>query len=477
MMPFCPNPDCDHRKRLGEPAEFGKGITTCSDCGSTLSETAPHFKVVREAKQVSGWTCPQCGLVNREDISLCLCGYDFNRPAIIGQPTPWKVSGWRCPQCNLTNHEDIARCSCGYDPKEGLKQQRELAVAFTGSSLEYFRIWIVNLCLTLLTLGIFSAWAKVRKKRYFYSHTTLDGTPFQYLGQPIPILKGRIIAAIAFLIYFASTHYFTSLLPYVFVAGAVLAPWVIVRSAAFNTRYSAFRNMTFHFDGGYLDALKTLYALGIIPLIALGMMFDWWGKFAIVGVVLLVFGISLPWWMRRLKNFLITHSSYGGKKGLFSATSGQFFAVYFKSGLIITGVLMMTGIIAAILGALIKTNTQILGLFFIIPMYAGYVLAYAYVQAQSGNLVWNNTKLGPLRFQSTLSGHGMAKLYVTNALAIIVSLGILIPWAVMRTLKYRADNMRVWQDGELADFQGSDLRSVEAIGAETGDFFDMDISL
>ena len=62
---------------------------------------------------------------------------------------------------------------------------------FTGSALEYFRIWIVNVCLTLVTLGIFSAWAKVRKKRYFYSHTLLDGTPFQYLGMPIPILKGR----------------------------------------------------------------------------------------------------------------------------------------------------------------------------------------------------------------------------------------------------------------------------------------------
>ncbi len=57
----------------------------------------------------------------------------------------------------------------------------------------------MNLCLTLLTLGAYSAWAKVRKKHYFYAHTTLDSTPFQYLGQPLPILKGRIIAAVLFL--------------------------------------------------------------------------------------------------------------------------------------------------------------------------------------------------------------------------------------------------------------------------------------
>jgi hypothetical protein len=34
---------------------------------------------------------------------------------------------------------------------------------FTGSGAEYFGIWIVNLLLTILTLGIYSAWAKVRR--------------------------------------------------------------------------------------------------------------------------------------------------------------------------------------------------------------------------------------------------------------------------------------------------------------------------
>lgn len=65
----------------------------------------------------------------------------------------------------------------------------------------------------------------------------VDGTPFQYLGQPVPILKGRIVAAMLFTVYYASSHFFTSLLPYVLTAGVVLAPWVIVRSAAFNARY------------------------------------------------------------------------------------------------------------------------------------------------------------------------------------------------------------------------------------------------
>lgn len=38
---------------------------------------------------------------------------------------------------------------------------------FTGTGSEYFRIWIVNWLLTLLTLGIYSAWAKVRRIQFF----------------------------------------------------------------------------------------------------------------------------------------------------------------------------------------------------------------------------------------------------------------------------------------------------------------------
>ena len=33
-----------------------------------------------------------------------------------------------------------------------------LPFSFTGRAGEYFRIWIVSLCLSLLTLGIYSAW-------------------------------------------------------------------------------------------------------------------------------------------------------------------------------------------------------------------------------------------------------------------------------------------------------------------------------
>ena len=332
----------------------------------------------------------------------------------------------------------------------------ELALRFTGSAGEYFRIWIVNLCLTLFTLGIFSAWAKVRKKRYFYSHTLLDGTPFQYLGQPIPILKGRLIAATLFGLWYAATHYVTALLPYVLVAALVLAPWVIVRAAAFNARYSAFRNMTFGFDGSYLGIAKVIYGWAVVTVLTLG--------------------IAFSWWQQRIKRYLVTLTSFGGIHGEFVARGGQFFKIYFIAGLLfgiaMFGVFLMFGFSAAT-----GRGGPVIPIVLLIVIYVIYVVAYAYIQSRITNLVWNSTRLGPLQFRSTLGTRGLLRLYLTNALAILASAGLLIPWATMRTLKYRIDHMAVEAAGDLDEFRGSERDTVRAAGAEVGDFFDFDMSL
>src|SRR5687768_1367606 len=77
---------------------------------------------------------------------------------------------------------------------------------FTGTGGEYFRIWIVNLFLSLVTLGVYSAWAKVRKKKYFYGSTRLDGDAFDYFASPVAILKGRAIAATVLVVYAVVTE-------------------------------------------------------------------------------------------------------------------------------------------------------------------------------------------------------------------------------------------------------------------------------
>ena len=54
----------------------------------------------------------------------------------------------------------------------------------------------MNIILTILTLGIYSAWAKVRHKKYIYGSARLNGAGFEYLADPAKILKGRMIVVV-----------------------------------------------------------------------------------------------------------------------------------------------------------------------------------------------------------------------------------------------------------------------------------------
>jgi uncharacterized membrane protein YjgN (DUF898 family) len=73
----------------------------------------------------------------------------------------------------------------------------EVPFEFTGTSREYFGIWIVN---TLFTLGGCSPWAKVRALRYFYRSTRLLGSSFDDTGDPLQIPRGRVIVAALLLV-------------------------------------------------------------------------------------------------------------------------------------------------------------------------------------------------------------------------------------------------------------------------------------
>src|SRR5690349_21748350 len=120
-----------------------------------------------------------------------------------------------------------------------------LPFEFRGSGGEYFRIWIVNLLLTIVTLGIYSAWAKVRKMQYFYRNTRLDGAVFDYHGRPWAILKGRLIVLVLAVAYNVSFKF--SL-----VAGLIAAlvfaaamPWLLAQSQRFRLHNSSYRALRF----------------------------------------------------------------------------------------------------------------------------------------------------------------------------------------------------------------------------------------
>src|SRR6202162_2708353 len=82
---------------------------------------------------------------------------------------------------------------------------------FTGSGTEYFGIWIVNMLLTIVTLGIYSAWAKVRRLQYFFRHTEVAGSSLDFHRSSTNHLVRRVIALVKFIAYNHSVRLGSSL--------------------------------------------------------------------------------------------------------------------------------------------------------------------------------------------------------------------------------------------------------------------------
>jgi uncharacterized membrane protein YjgN (DUF898 family) len=251
---------------------------------------------------------------------------------------------------------------------------------------------------------------------------------------------------------------------------------VFIRSISFNCRYSAFRNLSFRFDGKYLEAFKILSACGLIPVYLVGGFFNFWGSNWVAGLLAFGFVVYYPWWMRNIKEFTVTHTSYGGQYGRFSVTGGTFFRIYFVSGLFVLLFAIVSGILISV-GAISLSGNRYFIYIFSAPIYLGYIFAYAYMRANITNTVWKNIGIGPVFFESNLRTIDLLKLYLTNAAGIIASAGLLIPWAVIRTFRYRVEHTKVFHSGSLTSFVGEQDTSVAATGAELIDFFDLDVSL
>lgn len=152
-----------------------------------------------------------------------------------------------------------------------MSNTKHYPMQFTGTGGEYFVIRIVNIALTLVTLGIYSAWAKVRTLRWFYGHTLLDNQSFSYLATPMQILKGRLIAVAALVAYYAASYFAPLLAGVLLIALFLTLPWIAVASLRFRARISAYRGLRFDFTGKLGEATVIYLLLPILVLFTLGL--------------------------------------------------------------------------------------------------------------------------------------------------------------------------------------------------------------
>lgn len=343
--------------------------------------------------------------------------------------------------------------------------ERLVRPEFSASAAEYFRIWIVNLLFTLLTFGLYSSWAKVRKRRYFYGSTRLDGDSFDYFASPKTILKGRIVAAAIFAAY-ALLGELHPQSQYVFWGvGILVLPWLVVRALAFNSRNSGYRGLRFDFQGTTKEAAR----------VYIGMLV----------VVVLTAGLAFPWFMARQKSFVASRHALGTSRFECALPVRAVYGIYVRAALLmlafaVPGVALTSFVAYKQFDGELRVPEWMSWATFllpVIPIYAGYAVAFAYSQARSANLLWGNVRAPGVRFACALSARKLTRIYFGNILAVACSAGLLIPWAVVRTLRYRLENFSMIVKGDPLYERNPALAQVGASSQELGEFFNLDLGV
>lgn len=332
--------------------------------------------------------------------------------------------------------------------------------SFMGSGKEYFGIWIVNVLLTIVTLGIYSAWAKVRRNRYFYGNTVLLGRGFEYHAKGKQILIGRLIVVggLAVVNIIAILVPILALLPT--LAVIIALPWLVVRGLRFNARVTSYRNVRFDFVGGVGGAFKAFILGGFLTIISLGLL--------------------APLASRWAGRYVGSNLRFGGKafhtdpplaplyRGLFiGAAFGV--AVGILGAAIIVGTFRATGLTET--GAGFSAQVWVSEMSTYVLLLLVYGVTTLFYRAAVRNAVWSWSKFDEKhRFLSGLSRGRYTWIAISNLLVTILTLGLMRPWAAVRMARYTWERTSVLVAGSVGMLVSDLEQQGSAVGAEFIEF-------
>jgi uncharacterized membrane protein YjgN (DUF898 family) len=350
---------------------------------------------------------------------------------------------------------------------------------FSGEGGEYFRIWVVNAVLSIVTLGIYSAWAKVRKASYFARNTRLLGDPFEFVADARAILRGRVLA-LALLGFY--TYAFEFSLALGIVATLVLlalAPLLFASATRFRLQNTRWRALRFGFAATPMQAYRSVFfvvAMWISGGVAAALRDDerWTLAFGAATALL------LPWMHHRLKAFQHRHATFAGHASAFRSALGTFYGTYLLGGLIVTVSAASAGTVAV--AALSGTSPAVAGgwLGFAVGAMvgaAGWIVAWPYFAARIQRAVWTHTTLGPFEFETSIAFKTLLPIALKNGALVLLTAGLYWPFASVAWARYRIGCMRIVGsasvDAALARLDAG--VSNATVGAGAIDFFGIDV--
>lgn len=314
--------------------------------------------------------------------------------------------------------------------------------AHHGRTGTIIRLSLVNLLLTVITFSLWRFWGKTRIRRQLWNGTTAWGDVAEYTGTGGELFLGFLVALVAVFLPLvialaaaqaavAAGNEWAALLV---VALQVMVAFLAAAGLYRARRYQMSRTRWRGIRGGQAGAA---WRYGLMVL----------GTFLAVPLTL---GWALPWAEMMLARYRLDNTTFGDRRFTCDATARplyQRFAVLWFSGVVfasgIGGVIYTfsaafdappedaVGIILAAYGALLAWGVVTLGL----PL--------AWYRAGFLRQLAAHTRFDGIPFALHATTGGLVRLALGNMLIGLLSLGILRPWAALRTFRYACRHLRI----------------------------------
>lgn len=359
-------------------------------------------------------------------------------------------------------------------PHDGDPAQEQSAtpLLFSGTTWEYTQLWLANLALIFATCGVYTPWARVRNRQYFFAQTRLGGSGFEYRVNPRALLLGWFVIGIGLSLIGSFSDLLASAL-----AAAVLpmgrrewlvvllsltlgllvqwlvVSWLLVQSMRYNASRTLYRNL--HFGFGSRQEQRSLWRemVLLLPLPVLA---------------IASFGLLWPYFAWRWRRFQIRHRRFGSTPFTFHATPADFRQLHLRALPLLLAALAAPAPAIGLLAAFGESERWLAPLVLLLLLGIGMTVVLAtvwscWLEAAAARLSWRSIQLGPLRFHCTWAAMELLKLRLTNSMALLFSFGLAWPWVRIRSSRYRLSRILVSPAGALDDFLGGETEQVSAL--------------
>jgi uncharacterized membrane protein YjgN (DUF898 family) len=194
-------------------------------------------------------------------------------------------------------------------------------------------------------------------------------------------------------------------------------------------------------------------------------------------------GLAYPLVTKLQREFIVGESRLGRSPLGLELPTARVYGIYVGAALTMVTAFFLSAVMFAVLGPRdveIPADGSVPGplvLPLLVALYASLLLTLVGVRTAFENLVWNHTRFDEHRFESRLRIHRMVWLYVSNLAAIVVTVGLFVPWARVRLARYRAQSLTLVPGGPIVSAAAIGGAEDAASAAELSEAMDLDFGV